>query len=193
MPLILSKPAAYTLEEKRSKFLAYCAPITDEKEAKQILETIRTEHKTASHHVYAYSLRCNIVRFSDDGEPQGTAGMPVLNVFQKMGVTDFVCVVTRYFGGTLLGAGGLVRAYTKAAKGALEAANPQELVLSKQYLVTCEYPQLDRVKYQFDKWRVEILTINYTDNCQMVVCVQNDLAEPFLQGKFYTFEELTPT
>ena len=115
MPLILPKLGVYTLEEKRSRFLAYCAPAASEEEARQVIERIRVEHKGASHHVYAYSLPCNTIRFSDDGEPQGTAGLPVLAVFQKTGVVDFVCVVTRYFGGTLLGASGLVRAYTKAA------------------------------------------------------------------------------
>jgi len=115
VPLILPKLGVYTLEEKRSRFLAYCAPAASEEEARQVIERIRVEHKGASHHVYAYSLPCNTIRFSDDGEPQGTAGLPVLAVFQKTGVVDFVCVVTRYFGGTLLGAGGLVRAYTKAA------------------------------------------------------------------------------
>jgi len=191
MPLILSKPGAYELEEKRSKFLAYCAPAASEEEARQALGKIRAEHKTASHNVYAYGLRCNTIRFSDDGEPQGTAGMPVLGVFQKAGVIDFVCVVTRYFGGTLLGAGGLVRAYTKAAKGVLEAAGPEEQILSKLYRVVCGYPQVDRVKYHFNKWELEILESTFTERCEMIVRVRDDLAGPFLEGGFYTWEEIT--
>ena len=185
----MPKPGAYSLEEKRSKFLAYCAPVTSEDEARQVLGKIRAEHGDASHNVYAYGLCCNTIRFSDDGEPQGTAGMPVLAVFQKAGVVDFVCVVTRYFGGTLLGAGGLVRAYTRAAKGALEAAGPEERISSKLYRVVCGYPQVDKVKYLFSKWDLEILDATYTDRCEMLVRVRDDLAEPFLQGGFYTFEE----
>ena len=188
MPLILPKPGVFTLEERRSKFLACCAPVTTEEEARKVLEKIRAEHKDASHNVYAYGLSCNTIRFSDDGEPQGTAGMPVLTVFRKVGVVDFVCVVTRYFGGILLGAGGLVRAYTKAAKGALEAAGPEEQFPSKLYRVICEYPQLDKAKYQFNKWGLEILEAIYTDHCEMVLRVQDDLAEPFMQGGFYTYE-----
>jgi len=131
-----------------------------------------------------------IIRFSDDGEPGGTAGMPVLNVFDKTGVVDYVCVVTRYFGGTLLGAGGLVRAYTKAAKGALDAAGPTKEVYSKLYRVDCEYGQFDRVKYNFDKWGVEILDIQYTEKCTLYVKVLDELAEPFLDGAFYEREEI---
>ena len=189
MPLVLTKPGAYTLEEKRSKFLSYCETVTSEEQARQVLEKIRAEHKAASHHVYAYALRCNTIRFSDDGEPQGTAGMPVLAVFQKNNIIDFVCVVTRYFGGTLLGTGGLARAYTKAAKGALEAAKPEEWHPSKLYRVSCGYSQLDKLKYQFNKWGLEIQEIHYTDHCEAQVRVRDDLAEPFLQGSFYSIHK----
>jgi len=99
-----------------------------------------------------------------------------------------VCVVTRYFGGTLLGAGGLVRAYTKAAKGAMEAAGPEVHFSSKLYRVACGYPQLDKVKYQFGKWGLEILEATYTNHCELTVRVRDDLAAPFLQGGFYTYE-----
>ena len=190
MPLILPKPGAFEMEEKRSKFLAFCAPATTEEDAQQVIEKIRTKHKNATHHVYAYGLCCNTIRYNDDGEPRGTAGMPVLTVFQKMGVIDFVCVVTRYYGGTMLGTGGLVRAYTKAAKGALEAAEPEEQLFSKLYRVTCEYPQLDKVKYQFNKWELEILEIIYTEHCEVIVRVREDQSEFFLQGNFYTPEEI---
>ena len=191
MPLILPNQGRYELEEKRSRFIGLCAPATTEAEARQIIETVRAAEKGANHNVFAYSVtEGNIIRFNDDGEPGGTAGMPVLNVFEKAGVINYVCVVTRYFGGTLLGAGGLVRAYTKAAKGAMEAAGPTEQVFSKLYKVTCDYAQFDKVKYNFEKWEVEILDIQYTDICTVYVRVLDLLAEPFLEGAFYKREEI---
>ena len=191
MPLILPKQGLYEHEEKRSRFIGLCAPITSEAEARQIIASARTTHRGANHYVYAYSIKAeNITRASDDGEPHGTAGMPVLNVFEKAGVIDYVCVVTRYFGGTLLGAGGLVRAYTKAAKGALDNAGPTEQIFSKTYKVTCEYAQFDQLKYNFDKWGVEILDIQYTEICTVYVRVEDKKAPPFLEGAFYEREEV---
>ncbi len=109
--------------EKRSKFIGYCMPVTEEEQAVEFINKIRSKHWDATHNVYAYALRSgNKERYSDDNEPQGTAGVPVLDVIKKSGVLDCVVVVTRYFGGILLGGGGLVRAYSHAAKIALEAA-----------------------------------------------------------------------
>lgn len=111
------------LTEKRSRFIGYCKPVSTEEEATAFIASIRSRHWDARHNVYAYSLReGNLRRYSDDGEPSGTAGMPVLDVLQKSGVTDVCVVVTRYFGGVLLGTGGLVRAYSQAARLGLEAA-----------------------------------------------------------------------
>ena len=182
MPLILSKAGTFALEEKRSKFIGYCAPVKTSEEALNTIEEVRKRNRNASHNVFAYSISaCNTIRFSDDGEPHNTAGMPVLNVFQKAGIIDFVCVVTRYFGGTLLGAGGLVRAYTKTAKGSADAAGTEEQIIYKLYRVTCAYDQLDKMKYQFDKWGIEILDIKYTDHCEALVQVQESLLESFLR------------
>ena len=191
MPLILPKTGIYELEEKRSKFLGRCGPVQSKDEALAFIEETRSVHRGANHNVFAYSIReSNIIRFSDDGEPGGTAGMPVLNVFQKAGIINFVCVVTRYFGGTLLGAGGLVRAYTKAAKGAMEAAGPEELVISKLYKVTCAYPQLDKLKYNFEKWGIEVLEWAYTDQVDATVRVREEQAGDFLEAGFYKIEDL---
>lgn len=111
-----------TIEEKRSEFIGYAAHVQDETEAQNFVRRIKAKHHDARHNVYAYVLGDTVQRYSDDGEPQGTAGIPVLDVLRKSGVTDACIVVTRYFGGILLGAGGLVRAYTAAAKAALDAA-----------------------------------------------------------------------
>ncbi len=121
--------ASGELTEKRSRFIGYCKPVSTEEEATAFIASIRSRHWDARHNVYAYSLReGNLRRYSDDGEPSGTAGMPVLDVLQKSGVTDVCVVVTRYFGGVLLGTGGLVRAYSQAARLGLNAA--QGVILS---------------------------------------------------------------
>ena len=110
-------------EDRKSLFIGEALPVSTEAEALEFLESVKKRYPDARHHVYAYVLRENsTMRFSDDREPQGTAGMPVLDAIRKNGCTDVVIVVTRYFGGTLLGTGGLVRAYTAAAIGAIETA-----------------------------------------------------------------------
>jgi len=191
MPLILPKEGYFELEEKRSRFIGRCLQVLTEAEAKQYIAKIREAERGANHNVFAYSvIQGNIIRFNDDGEPSGTAGMPVLNVLDKAGVINWVCVVTRYFGGTLLGAGGLVRAYTKAAKGAMDSASPIEQTFSKLYRVTSEYAMFDNVQYTLDKWSLEMLDIQYTDKCTLYVQVKDELSAPFLEGIFYEKDEL---
>lgn len=132
--------------EKRSRFIGYCKPVKTEQEAIDFINEKRSEHWNATHNVYAYSLReGNIKRYSDDGEPSGTAGMPVLDVIVKNEIFDVVVVVTRYFGGVLLGTGGLVRAYSNGSKIAVEAAKP---VIMQNCLVCearCAYNQYGKV------------------------------------------------
>jgi len=189
MALILPQEGIFEYEEKRSRFIGRAAPVTTEAQARQFIESIRKIENGANHNVFAYSVvEGNIIRFNDDGEPSGTAGMPVLNVYDKAGVINWVCVVTRYFGGTLLGAGGLVRAYTKAAKGAMEAAGAREQVFSKLYRVTCDYARFDKVKYDFDKWEVEVLEVVYTDTITIYVQVIDEKAAPFIEGTAYKRE-----
>ena len=132
--------------EKRSRFIGYVRPVKTEAEATEFINSIRSKHWDARHNVYAYSLReGNIKRYSDDGEPSGTAGMPVLDVITKNEVYDVCVVVTRYFGGVLLGTGGLVRAYSQGSKIALEAG---QVVLMQNCLVcslTCSYNQYGKI------------------------------------------------
>lgn len=116
--------SSFEYEDRKSVFIGMCAPVSTEKDALAFIEAVKKKYPDARHHVYAYVLRENsTMRFTDDREPQGTAGMPVLDAIRKNGCTDVCIVVTRYFGGTLLGTGGLVRAYTSAAIGALTASN----------------------------------------------------------------------
>ena len=124
----VKKAHEFTLTEKKSEFIGYCAPVKDEAEAIAFVNAIKKKNADARHNVYAYVLREGFKeRFSDDGEPHGTAGMPVLDSIRKAGITDAVVVVTRYFGGILLGTGGLVRAYTAAASGAVKEAGVAEV------------------------------------------------------------------
>ncbi len=121
--ITIKNPSHFEYEDRKSVFIGEAMPVSTEAEAISFIDSVKKRYPDARHHVYAYVLRENsTMRFTDDREPQGTAGMPVLDVIRKNGCTDVVIVVTRYFGGTLLGTGGLVRAYTSAALGALEAA-----------------------------------------------------------------------
>jgi len=192
MPLILPKEGYFELEEKKSRFIGRCTSVISEADARAFIANVAAIEKGANHNVFAYSIiDSNIIRFNDNGEPSGTAGMPVLNVFDKAGVIDWVCIVTRYFGGIHLGAGGLVRAYTKTAKGAMDDASPIEKIIYLKYIVSCEYSQFDKVKYNFDKWGVEILETNFTEKVTINVQVKDYLAELFLQGEYYSRHEIT--
>ena len=137
------------VEEKNSRFLGLAAPVKSEAEAEEILSAVRKEHYKARHHCYAFVLGEDSARrrSSDDGEPSGTAGMPILNVIDGKGCSDTLIVVTRYFGGTLLGTGGLVRAYTEAAQLALANAQIVEMCACSFMTVTIPYADHDRVRY----------------------------------------------
>lgn len=124
--------------EKKSRFIGHIAHVETEEEALAFLDEIRSQHRMARHNVYAYVLRGGRIRYSDDGEPQKTAGMPTLEAIQHAGLVDVAVVVTRYFGGVLLGTGGLVRAYTQATQAAIEAA--EVVVVSRCVDIMFEVP-----------------------------------------------------
>ena len=140
--LTIAKEAADEFVERKSRFMGFIKPVTTEEEALAFIREKQKKYWDATHNVYAYVLEGgNLCRFSDDGEPQGTAGIPVLDVLRKEGLTDCVVVVTRYFGGILLGAGGLVRAYSHGAKIAVDAGGVVEMRLCLQGEITCDYGQ----------------------------------------------------
>ena len=132
--------------EKRSEFLGHVRPVETEEEARDFIARMKKEYHDARHNCWCYSIRSGAERYSDDGEPQGTAGIPMLEVFRREGITNFVCVVTRYFGGILLGAGGLLRAYTKSAKDALDAAGVSVVRGWAELDIPCSYAQAERLK-----------------------------------------------
>ncbi|MBQ4332678.1 MAG: YigZ family protein [Clostridia bacterium] len=140
--LTIARAAVDEFVEKRSRFIGAIQPVTTEEEALAFIRARQKQYWDATHNVYAYVLNGgNLCRFSDDGEPQGTAGIPVLDVLRKEGLTDCAVVVTRYFGGILLGGGGLVRAYSHGAKIAVDAGGVVEMRLCLQGAVTCDYSQ----------------------------------------------------
>ena len=134
--------------EKRSRFISHIWRVGSEAEAQEHIRAMKTRYYDARHNCWCYIVGDSLVRYSDDGEPQGTAGQPMLKVFQRENVRDVCCVVTRYFGGILLGAGGLTRAYSRGAKDALTAAGAAELGLWCAVSVPCAYPLQEQVKLE---------------------------------------------
>jgi uncharacterized YigZ family protein len=134
------------LVEKRSRFLGHVRHVENEEQAKAFVTQVKKEHYDARHNCWCYILRDGVERYSDDGEPQGTAGIPMLEMLRREGITDVVCVVTRYFGGVLLGTGGLLRAYTKSAKDALDAAGVSVVRPWVEADIPCSYAIAERLK-----------------------------------------------
>ena len=155
----------------KSTFIGYAKPIKTEEEAVEFVNEIKKKHKDATHNVWAYTVgpTMNIQRYSDDGEPQGTAGIPTLEVIKKEDLRDVVVVVTRYFGGIKLGAGGLVRAYTKGAKIGIEAAKVIEKVSYNQVGVKIDYNQLGKVQNEIMNMGYFIKDTIYEDNVEILV------------------------
>ena len=143
---IPTQAAEATFVEKRSEFIGHVWPVESEEEARTHIESMKKKYHDARHNCWCYIIKDGPVRYSDDGEPQGTAGQPMLGVFQKEEVTNVCCVVTRYFGGILLGAGGLVRAYTQSAKDTLDAAGISVVRRWVELAVDCPYNFFERVK-----------------------------------------------
>ena len=157
--LTISENAKASFIEKRSEFIGYIAPVKTNDEAVAFINSIKAEHRKARHNVYAYILReDNISRYSDDGEPQGTAGVPVLDVLKKRGLTDVCVVVTRYFGGILLGGGGLVRAYSHAASLACDAAHIMDMCLCHRLKITADYGMYGKISYLLPNF--DTITVN---------------------------------
>ncbi len=139
-------PGEAEFTEKRSRFLGHVRPIESEEQARDFIAAMKKEYYDARHNCWCYILREGPERYSDDGEPQGTAGIPMLEVFRKEGMCNLVCVVTRYFGGVLLGAGGLLRAYTKSAKDALDAAGVSVVRPWVEADIPCSYAMAEKLK-----------------------------------------------
>lgn len=165
------------LIEKKSRFIARVWRTDTEAEALDCLQKTREQHRDATHNVYAYIIRENsLTRYSDDGEPSGTSGMPTLNVFSGEQIQNVCCVVTRYFGGTLLGTGGLARAYSGAAKLALEAAGVARMAPWHTYALDCDYSFFEIAKRVCDDFGAVIRSSDFGESVTMLVAVAEDVA-----------------
>lgn len=159
--------------EKKSEFIGYLCPVQTEEQAVAFIEEIRAMHRKATHNCYAYILReNNAARHSDDGEPGGTAGVPIYEVLRKEGLTDVCCVVTRYFGGVLLGAGGLVRAYTKGAKDTVDAAQIKCMAEAVKLAVTVDYGLYGRLAQVFADFDARIEDERFADNVRILLHIR---------------------
>ncbi len=164
--------------EKKSEFIGYLCPVQTEEQAAAFIEEIRAMHRKATHNCYAYILReNNAARHSDDGEPGGTAGVPIYEVLRKEGLTDVCCVVTRYFGGVLLGAGGLVRAYTKGAKDAVDAARIKRMASAAEILVTVDYGLYGKLAQIFAEFDARVTNEAFADNVKISLFIREENAQ----------------
>ncbi len=164
--------------EKKSKFIGYAKPVSTQDEAVEFINSIKSKHWDATHNVYAYVLReNNTQRYSDDGEPSGTAGVPVLDVILKEDVTDVSVVATRYFGGTLLGAGGLVRAYSHTSKIALDAAHIITMANCQIYSVIVDYSFYDRLNVLLSDFGANVIKSDFSASVSVEFSIKEDASE----------------
>lgn len=171
----ISKAASDSFIEKKSEFIGYIAPVKTNDEAVAFINEIKAMHRKARHNVYAYILReDNISRYSDDGEPQGTAGVPVLEVLQKRGLTDVCVVVTRYFGGILLGGGGLLRAYSHAASIACDAAHIMDMRLCHRLTIKTDYNLYGKINYILPNFDVITVNSDFADAVTLEILVMSE-------------------
>ena len=163
--------------EKRSQFLGHVRKVSTEDEARAFIAEVKKNNRDARHNCWAYIIDQNTFRYSDDGEPQGTAGIPMLEVLRREGVSECVCVVTRYFGGVLLGAGGLLRAYTKACKDALDDAGTEEIRERALIDVSCPYSLFEKLKYELTPYEALIKNVIYGEAIELEIEVPLERAE----------------
>ena len=165
-------------EEKKSVFIGYCDRVTTEDEAQSFIKEIKEKHRDATHNCYGYVMKGGILcRYSDDGEPQGTAGKPILDMLVKSGVDDVCVVVTRYFGGTLLGTGGLVHAYSQGAKLAVEAAGVAKFENYVVLKVACSYSDYQRIGLELERIDAIIDSTDYSDSVAVTFAVKEKFVD----------------
>ena len=176
---IPTRESEATFVEKRSEFIGHVWRVESEEEARAHIEATKKKHYDARHNCWCYIIRGGAVRYSDDGEPQGTAGQPMLNVFQREGVENVCCVVTRYFGGILLGAGGLVRAYTQSAKDALDAAGISVVRRWVAMEVPCSYAMFERARLEVAAFGGVVENVDYGADVVLSALLPEERAEEF--------------
>ncbi len=176
----ISQPSKIEFIEKRSEFIAFSTFVENEEMALEIIKQKKKEYQDATHNVYAYVIGENIARYSDDNEPQGTAGMPVLNAIRMSGISDVLVVVTRYFGGILLGAGGLVRAYSTAASMSLNSA--KTVVYEEYTVVSVKFGYSDYGKINIELQAADAIIDNtdFSDEISIKFAIKSEIADDFI-------------
>ncbi|MBQ8515703.1 MAG: YigZ family protein [Ruminococcus sp.] len=174
----IAEAVTATLIEKKSEFIAHLFPVKTGEEAVACIESVKKNHRKARHNVYAYIVRDqNTSRYSDDGEPQGTAGMPVLDALMKNHLTDVCCVVTRYFGGILLGGGGLVRAYSGSTAMAVDAARIMVMRECRPVTMRMDYSMYGKVSYVLPQYQVLQQDSDFGNDVTLSMLVQDEMTE----------------
>lgn len=176
----IAAPAAAEIVEKKSRFIGQIAPVTTEEEALAFIDGVKAEHRMARHNVYAYVLRNGRVRYTDDGEPSGTAGMPTLEALQHAELADVAVVVTRYFGGTLLGTGGLVRTYTDATKAVIAAADVVTVSVCVDIVAEIPYSLYETVARAAEGAGAKVVDSSFAENVLLTLRMLDGTQEPFL-------------
>ena len=174
-------PASAEIVEKKSRFIGQIAPVATEEEALAFIGGVKAEHRMARHNVYAYVLRGGRIRYTDDGEPAKTAGMPTLEAIQHAGLEDVAVVVTRYFGGVLLGTGGLVRAYTDATKAAIEAADVVTVSVCVDIILEVPYALYEPVCRLADACKAKLQESDFAENVLLTFRMLDGTQAPFLE------------
>ena len=175
--LVPAGPGEAELTEKRSRFLAHLRPVESEEEARDFIKAMRREYHDARHNCWCYRIADGTERFSDDGEPAGSAGMPMLEVYRRENIQNFVCVVTRYFGGVLLGTGGLSRAYSGAAKDALVTAGTRSVTPQAAVRFSCPYAMAERLRRLAESAGAVITGADYTSDVTITAQIPAEAAE----------------
>ncbi len=167
--------------EKKSRFIGRVWPVETEVEALEKIQEMKKQHYDATHNCWAYVIKDGPMRFSDDGEPGGTAGNPMMQVLQRENLYNVVCVVTRYFGGILLGAGGLVRAYTKGAKIAIDAAGKSMKRVWSVLYIPCPYPYYERMKLEIEAFEGVIRDTQFGAEVELEILIAQPKCQAFLE------------
>lgn len=175
--------ASDSITIEKSEFIGVISPVRTDEEAVSFVESIRADNRKARHNCYAYVLRDGfITRYSDDGEPQGTAGLPILDVLQKNGLTDVVIVVTRYFGGILLGKGGLTRAYSNAASLALNAAEIVEMLSGYYLTIETDYSRYERIIRCLNEKGTRVDKTEFSENVKITAAVKTEICDELMKA-----------
>ena len=174
---IIKNDVVYEETEKRSKFISYSFKVSSSSEAKEKLGKVKALHHSAKHHVYAYSIFPSEEKCSDDGEPSGTGGIPILNAIKSLNLKNVMVVVVRYFGGILLGTGGLRRMYSSGACGVLEKSGIIKMQLCSDILVNCSYKQIGQISNVVSEFKGKILDIDYLGSVSIKFYIKKDLTD----------------